>query len=404
MKITFLLQSFPCLSETFILNQITGLIDLGCDVEIIAFNRSKDEKQHSDVQKYNLLNKTTYINVSESKSTKRIRAAAKTMATFMRHPRLVYKLQKKLLEDYSSYSYPKLFLALELIHEKCDVIHCHYGMIGSQAVFLKDIGLRAKISTVFHGYDLSSYLKSHGSDIYNELFKKGDIFLPVSEFWKNKLIKLGCPTDKITVNHMGIGTGRFSPRDEKLPGDKIKILTVARLTEKKGHRYALEAISHAVKVVPQLEYHIAGDGHLSTELKELAQELGVWDHVVFHGKLNSDEVLTFYKKTDIFLLPSITPPTGDMEGIPVSLMEAMASGLPVIASRHSGIPELVIDGWTGFTVPEKDIGLIADRIIHLADDIELRRKTGVRAAAFVKENFNNKVLLKELIKIFSELD
>ena len=85
-------------------------------------------------------------------------------------------------------------------------------------------------------------------------------------------------------------------------------------------------------------------------------------------------------------------------------MEAMASGLPVIASRHSGIPELVIDGWTGFTVPEKDIGLIADRIIHLADDIELRRKTGVRAAAFVKENFNNKVLLKELIKIFSELD
>ena len=403
MKIAFLLQSFPCISETFILNQITGLIDFGCDVEIIAFNKSKDKKQHSDIQQYNLLKRTTYINVSESKLAKRIRAAAKTMATFMRHPILVYRLQKKLLEDYSSYSYPKLFLALELIHEKCDIIHCHYGTVGNQAVFLKDIGIRAKISTVFHGYDLSSYLKSHGSDVYAELFEKGDIFLPVSEFWKNKLIAMGCPAEKITVNHMGVDVARLKPPKEELPADKIRVLTVARLTEKKGHCYALQAIRQAAKVVPKLEYHIAGDGPLLAELKEMTQRLDIENRVVFHGKVDSNEVLAFYKEADISLLPSITPSSGDMEGIPVSLMEAMACGLPVITSQHSGIPELVIDGRTGFTTPEKDFKLLSDRIICLSEDVDFRRKIGCQAMEYVGRHFNGQLQTNQLVNIFNLL-
>ncbi|MHC4951944.1 MAG: glycosyltransferase, partial [Planctomycetota bacterium] len=349
---------------------------------------------------YNLLKRTTYINVSESKLAKRIRAAAKTMATFMRHPILVYRLQKKLLEDYSSYSYPKLFLALELIHEKCDIIHCHYGTVGNQAVFLKDIGLRAKISTVFHGFDLSSYLKSHGLDVYSELFEKGDLFLPVSKFWENKLIELGCPPEKISVNHMGIDTEKFTPRKKELPQNKIKVLTVARLTEKKGHCYALQAIRQAVRIVPKLEYHIAGDGPLLKELKGLTKKLGTENNVVFHGKVNSDEVLAMYKAADIFLLPSVTPSTGDMEGIPVSLMEAMSCGLPVIASQHSGIPELVLDGQSGYTVPEKDIRSIADQIIYLAENDKVRCKLGKQAREYVELNFNNRIVLDQLLEIF----
>ena len=359
MKIAFLLQVFPCLSETFILNQITGLIDRGCDVTIFAFGQSNDSKQHPNVLKYQLLNRTTYIHVPRSKAGKRFQTALKTISAFMRHPVKLYRLQKKLLESYPSYDYQKFFTAMTFLRNGFDIIHCHYGPMGRQAVILKDIGLKTKISTVFHGHDLSLYLNEHGPEVYTELFSKGDVFLPVSDFWKQKLINLGCPAEKIIVNHMGIDTALFAPNEKGEKTEGTKILTVARLTEKKGYSYALEAVRRAISVLPPIEYHIAGDGPLWGEIKNLTHCLGLENHVIFHGGVDADEVRQLYKKADIFLLPSVTSLNGDMEGIPVSLMEAMACGLPVIASAHSGIPELVIDGQTGFLTPEKDAASIA---------------------------------------------
>jgi colanic acid/amylovoran biosynthesis glycosyltransferase len=396
MKITFLLQSFPCLSETFILNQITGLIDLGCEVRIIAFGKSGDPKQHPDVARYRLLDKTTYIQPPKSKLACRFKAAVQTLSGFLRHPIFVYRLQKKLLAEGRSYFYPKLFMALAVIRQRADIIHCHYGPTGQQAIFLKDIGLKIKISTAFHGYDLSMYLNEHGSNSYRDLFEKGDLFLPVSEFWKQKLIGLGCPAEKSIVHHMGIDTAIFKPGVRGRDSERTKILTVARLTEKKGHCYALEAFRRAIDVFPQLEYHIAGDGPLFEELKKLTCDLGIENHVVFHGKVDAEEALQLYKNADIFLLSSVTSSQGDMEGIPVSLMEAMACGLPVISTVHSGIPELVIDGQTGYTVGEKDVKALTDRIVCLANDPELCKTIGRRARNYVIKQFDCALLVKSM--------
>lgn len=402
MKIAFLLQSFPCLSETFILNQITGLIDLGCEVKIIAFNKSPDEKQHLDVQKYGLLNKTVYINVPQSKLAKRTKAAAQTIAAFIRHPVLVYRLQKKLLTRPISFSYKELFMALALLQGNFDIVQCHYGPVGNQALLLKEIGYKAKISTVFHGYDLSVYLNEHGPDVYRELFSKGDVFLPISTFWKQKLIALGCPEDKIRVNYMGVDADFFKPRNQKIISDKIKILTIARFTEKKGYRYALQAFREALDTIPDMEYHIAGDGPLFEQIHKLTHDLGIENHVKFHGKVDRSQACALYNNADIFLLPSITSPEGDMEGIPVSLMEAMACGLPVITSEHSGIPELVNNGRSGFVVPEKNASMIAERIICLANKPDLRNKQGHQARIYVEEHFNNHILTRKLLEIFKE--
>jgi colanic acid/amylovoran biosynthesis glycosyltransferase len=400
MKIAFLLQSFPCLSETFILNQITGLMDLGCDVKIIAFNDPKEAKQHPDVAKYRLLYRTTWLQLPRSKWLIRCKAVGQTLSVFLRHPLLVYRLQKTLLAEGRSYSYPKLFMALAVIRQGADVLQCHYGPVGCQAVFLKDIGLNVKISTVFHGYDLSLYLNEHGPDAYRRLFAKDDIFLPISEFWKKKLIAIGCPEEKIVVCHMGIDTTIFKPDIGKKVSQPLKILTVARLTEKKGHRYALEAMHKIIGMLPRMEYHIAGDGPLGETLKKLTRDLGLQTHVVFHGNIDAQEVLDLYKTADIFLLPSVTSASGDREGIPVSLMEAMACALPVITSQHSGIPELVNNGQTGYAVEEKDVQSIADRILELAGNDELRTKLGRQGRAFVELNFNHRVLMRQLLEIF----
>ncbi|MBL7214326.1 MAG: glycosyltransferase [Phycisphaerae bacterium] len=403
MKIAFLLQSFPCLSETFILNQITGLIDLGCDVRIVAFNKLKESKQHPDIQKYRLFDKTTYNKVPETKLAKRTKAAAQTIATFIQHPILVYRLQKTLLTKSQAYNYQKLFLGLRFIQENFDFIQCHYGPVGNQALFLKDIGLRVKISTVFHGYDLSVYMNEHGPNVYRELFTKGDVFLPISNFWKQKLLSLRCPEEKIVVNHMGIDTTFFRPVNRNKTHEGLNILTVARLTEKKGHRYALEAIQKVVKSIPHVEYHIAGDGPLLEELKEITCRLGIENYIIFHGKVNSSEIMELYNNADIFLLPSVTSSNGDMEGIPVSLMEAMACGLPVITSAHSGIPELVIDGKTGCIAPEKDSEAINKWIVHLAKSPELRNQLSNQGREYVNTFFNNKILCKQILKIIKLL-
>jgi colanic acid/amylovoran biosynthesis glycosyltransferase len=275
--------------------------------------------------------------------------------------------------------------------------------MGNLAVISKDIGLAPKITTVFHGFDLSAYLIQHGQDVYHELFTKGDVFLPISQFWKKKLISLGCPNEKIIVCHMGVDISVFKRDAKEKESPAVKLLTVARLTEKKGHRYALLALREADLEHPQLEYHIAGDGPLMEDLKGLMHNLKLENHVVFHGKVDMDEALRLYQQADIFLLPSITSSNGDMEGIPVVLMEAMACQLPVIASNHSGIPELVIDGQTGYIVSEKDTVMIKQTLVRLVKDLSLRQRLGQLAREHVQESFNNSVLNKEILDIFFKL-
>ncbi|EUJ44161.1 glycosyltransferase [Listeria rocourtiae] len=143
----------------------------------------------------------------------------------------------------------------------------------------------------------------------------------------------------------------------------LQLLLVARLTEKKGISDAIHAVrflqNHGIDTV----LHIVGDGENRLILEETVQRLELQKQVQFHGFLNQMQVKEHFNVSDIFILPSVIAKDGDMEGIPVSLMEAMAQGKPVISTIHSGIPELVIHGKTGFLVPERDAEALGRAII-----------------------------------------
>lgn len=400
MKIAFLLQSFPCLSETFILNQITGLIDSGCDVRIIAFRKAADQKLHPDIVKYNLLNKTIYLDVPGSKTSKRLKAAYRTWIGFIRHPVFTGRLYKYLPGRYHSFSYPRLFLGLACIHGDFDAILCHYGPVGNQAIWLKDIGLRADIAVVFHGYDLSVYLKQEDSSVYQELFTKGNWFLPISHFWKQTLIRLGCPENKIVVHHMGVNSQKITYRKKYYQkGSPLKCLTVARLVEKKGLMYALQAVAELIRENYPIRYQIAGDGPLREPLEKKAAELNISEHVFFLGAVDQSEVLGLYEQADCFLLPSIVSESGDMEGIPVVLMESMAAGLPVITTCHSGIPELVQDNKTGFLVPEKSTQALKNKLEYLINHYDVCSEISKNAREMIMNSFEINPLNKTLVKL-----
>jgi colanic acid/amylovoran biosynthesis glycosyltransferase len=253
-----------------------------------------------------------------------------------------------------------------------------------------------------------------GPDVYERLFREGDLFLPISDYWKTRLVEHGCPEDRIVVHHMGVDCDQFefAPREME-PGEPVRLLSVCRLVEKKGIEYAIRALAKvvgggasadsALDAGARLEYTIVGSGPLRPHLESVVDELGLSGCVRFLGSLPSDEVAELMAGAHVFLAPSVTAEDGNKEGIPVAIMEAMATGLPVVSSRHSGIPELVEDGVTGLLAEERDVSGLADRLARLVRDPELHARLAAAGRIRVEQEFSTSVLNPRLMGLFHGL-
>ncbi|MBW2606221.1 MAG: glycosyltransferase [Deltaproteobacteria bacterium] len=408
MRIAFLISSFPALSETFILNQITGLLDLGHEVDIFPSRRGDIESAHKEVDNYSLLDHTHYIPDPPQKLLPRIIDALGLMFRhFFKNP---LALTRSLFRNRAEGRLGRLSLlygATPFIgRREYDVIHCHYGKNGLRGSFYREIGaIRGKLLVTFHGYDITEYMQRYGPHVYDRLFEKADLFLPISDNWKRRLIEKGCPTEKIQTHRMGIDCEkfRFAPRRSPDRGP-VRLITIARLVEKKGVEYGIRAIAEMLKRRRDIEYLIVGDGPLRPILENLILNLNVNGAVKLIGWKSQEELLDILKDSHIMLTPSVTGDGGDQEGIPVVLMEAMAMGLPIITTIHSGIPELVQDGKSGFLVPERDVKSLVEKISYLLDNSEGWSKMGTTGRAFVDEHYNIKTLNDTLVTIFEKVE
>jgi colanic acid/amylovoran biosynthesis glycosyltransferase len=379
-KIAFVVNEFPCLSETFILGQITGLLDRGHDVDIYAARTGPSAATHADVARHRLLERTHhYATGPHAMPRSRLARVAKGLRFFVDGRR---GDPRPLLRCLNFIRYGRRASSLKLLYEarafmargrrRYDVIQCHYGPNGELAVLLREVGvLDGPVVTSFHGYDLSEYVRSSGRDAYARLFALGDLFLPVSERWRDELIELGCPREKVVVHRMGVDTESlaYAPRGLEHDG-RVHVLSVARLVEKKGLEDAIRAVAMLVHRHPRVAYKIVGEGPLRERLGAVIAELGVGAHCELLGPRSHEEVIRLMREADILLAPSVTSRQGDQEGVPVVIMEALALGLPVVSTRHSGIPEIVEDGRSGFLVREGDVDALAERLGHLMEHRE----------------------------------
>ena len=273
------------------------------------------------------------------------------------------------------------------------LVHAHFGIDGVYALELAR-RLRVPLVTTFHGFDatlstaalLSSPAWANYSLFRRKLARQGDLFLCTSSFIRDRVVALGFPPGRTHVHHIGVSTPVVETSDPGGTGPVI--LHVARLVEMKGTSYLLRAFAKFAPLHPDARLVVVGDGPLGRSLRGLARSLGLGERVCFTGALPHGEVLGWMRRARVLVLPSVLTGTGRVEGLGMVLLEAASHGLPVIGSRVGGIPEVVIDGRTGFLVPERDPDALARRLGELLDDPALRRRMGDEARALVSRRFD----------------
>ncbi|MCG8404643.1 MAG: glycosyltransferase [Phycisphaerales bacterium] len=406
MKIAFVVTSFPTLAGTPIMKQITKLIDRGHEVDIYGDRPGALSKLHPDVERYRLLNQTHCPSMPRHLSLRLL----KGVGLFLAH---VWKNPAALLQSLNFFKYGELaasmvllYSALPLLRGKAyDIIHCQFGPNGLKGLFLRENGLlQGKWLTTFRGYDLTSYPRRRGNDVYRRLFQECPFFTANSSFLAAKAVKMGCPSDKITVLHTGVNMARFAYRERRLkPGESVRVLTVGSLVEVKGIEYGIRAIAQVSQKYPKIQYRIAGGGPLMTSLRDLTRELGVSERVELLGGQTEDEIIEHYADAHVFLFPGVVSRRGDEEGMAGACVEAQATGLPVVATRVGGIPEAVLDGQSGFLVEPKDVSALADRLIYLIEHPECRSRMGRAGREHVERHYDLDKLIDRLIGIYGQL-
>lgn len=407
MRIAFIVGRFPLLSLTFVLNQITGLIDRGHEVDIYAFKRGDISKVHPDVEKYHLLDRTYYLpEIPNNRLLRVLKGFGLLSANCYKEP-LVW------LRSLNVFQHGKQAASLSLLYQVIpllgkgpyDIIHCQFGVYALKAMPLRNLGaLKGKLVTSFRGFDISRYLKESGDDVYNGLFNTGDLFLTNCDYFKRRLVKLGCEENKVVVHRSGLDCSKFFfTRRSPHPDGRIRIATTGRLVEKKGIEYCIRAIAQLAKVNQNIEFNIIGDGPLRKDFEQLIQSLNVSETVKLLGWKQQQEIIEILNNSHIFLAPSVTASDGNQDAPVNTLKEAMAMGLPVISTLHGGIPELVEDGISGFLVPERDAMAIAEKLSYLISHPEVWHQMGRAGRARVEADYDMNKLNDELVETYQQL-
>jgi colanic acid/amylovoran biosynthesis glycosyltransferase len=268
---------------------------------------------------------------------------------------------------------------------KTTVVLAEYGTAG---VLVMEACRRAKIPLIvhFHGFDASvkGVLEKH-RDNYRALFEICTAIVVPSRAMKDQLISLGAPSAKIACNSYGVDCSLFKPA--AVEHSPPVFLAVGRLVDKKGPHLTILAFAQLAKNVPEARLRMIGEGPLLGPCQDLAHALGIQESVTFLGAQSHDRVREEMQQARAFIQHSVQALNGDSEGTPVSIMEAGASGLPVVSTRHAGIPDIVVEQETGFLVEERDVGGMANHMQLLADDPRLASKIGRAARQHIESGF-----------------
>ncbi|MDW3191292.1 MAG: glycosyltransferase family 4 protein [Cytophagales bacterium] len=371
--ILFVLEKFPSKSEHFIANEIAGLYDLGVDLAIIAMRKETSNKSLTQLP-------VTYVNfwvlllymVKLSFSRNRIieKGNSKGLKPFLSQLKVeaISKIAQKKFQDQN------------IAH-----IHAHFAFLPTEVAQYLSKSMGIPFSFTAHAQDLYT----NDSQKLQLYLTRAKFVFTCTQFGRAFLKKIAPHSEHIHCIYHGISLEKWPfQKIKKQNQEVIKLLYVGRLVEKKGISLLLESIKKLTQSGKSIQCTVVGSGPLEQELKAQSRKLAISEHLHFAGYTPHHELLNYYQSHDLLVCPSVKAHNKDMDGIPNVILEAMAVGLPVIASDISGIPEIIAHRETGMLFSSGDVNGIVQHVATLSSDQMLYMKLRNAARLQLEEKFD----------------
>mgnify|MGYP006427646729 CR=1 FL=1 len=390
MRVVQFCESFSPFSETFIYDTVRELDRQGVECHVVTLNRLNESDRPYNEDRVHVTPWPGRWDLARLWA--RLMAAAGIRGDIRTHKRPLLRARMR-----------------EKIEQiKPDAVHAQFGPMGTLiAPITNDLDI--PLIVTFHGYDISILPQQKEiREGYRDLFKKADCLIGVSNHNADKVEALGAPSEKVCVLHNGTDIENFSYSNptRRYDGGTVRLLHVGRLVEKKSPLDLVEAFRSAREQLGSdvsIHLTIAGGGPLIGATEKRIRSLNLGGHIDCLGAVPHAKVQELMQTCHLYTQHCKTAPNGDQEGQGVTFVEAQASGLPVITTRHNGIPDVVIDGKTGYLVEEGDTEAMAERIAYLAKHPEKWSDLGQAGRAHVEANFDLSKQIKKMKSFYSEV-
>ena len=396
---------FPKLSETFIVNQITGLIDMGNDVRIYSHYRNSKAKSdvHDVIHKYKLM-QNVFFGCDYTFKVNKIKRVLEVTKLILLHRKQINWVV--FFKVFNTFKYGKDALNLSLFYTSFyflfnkmpDVIHAHFGPSALVFARLKELDIIPRyvsLIVTFHGYDLEPDRKKYYLNLYKTLFEQTKCFTVNTEYLKDILFKIKPNLKNVKLLPVGPNLNVFNIKHlyERKSDAVFNIVYCGRLIGLKGGRYLIAIAKKLSLAKFNFHIHIIGDGELREELEFHANRLKIKDEITFYGALSQEKVKKIFMICHVFILPGIEDEiTKRAETQGLVIQEAQAMGLPVLVSDAGGMKYGMLDNETGYVLPQKDIDAFVAKIRFLIYNEKDRFSMGKRGVKYVKHNFNQNKL------------
>jgi glycosyltransferase involved in cell wall biosynthesis len=387
LRVAYIMSRFPKLTETFILFEMAAVERQGAEIRLFPLLRERESTMHPEAAPY--VARATYLPflngpILASQWQMLRRSPGRYLGTLAAVIRGTWRSPNFLVGGIGIF--PKTVHAARLMErDGVGHVHCHFATHPALAGLIVH-----RLTGIPYSFT------AHGSDLHVDRTmlcqKVAEAAFTVTISDDNRKVferHCGGPIQTLEVIHCGVDTGVFHPLPRPAaPSAPLHILAIGTLHEVKGQTHLIEACRRLAERGIPFSCRFVGEGPDRAALERQVADAGLTDRVAFLGRRTRAEIAALLASSDVLVAPSVPTRSGKREGIPVVLMEAMSAGLPVVASALSGIPELVIDGSSGLTVPPGDAGAIAGALTRLHEDPDLRARLGVAARERVVAEFD----------------
>lgn len=389
LRVLYILDCFPVHSQTFILNELLAVKEKGVDVIIVALSRGEWAEIHPSARA--LESEVSYID--DISDLEKITAASSFL---LRNRRLIKDVWNRIYAD-KQWKRGSLECLIDCCYlvavykGRVDHVHAHFAKSATDYAYYLHLLSGIPYTFTSHGYDI--FRDPPGN--MAEKTEAAYAHITISDFNRNHLLKhFGLPADKVKTCCLGVDLKKFFYQPETQE-DNI-ILSVGRLEPIKGHVHLIKACRKLRDEGVDFQCRIVGDGQEKENLLKLISEYNLDRHVQILGGRTNDEVADLYKEAKVFVLPSL------QEGLPVVLMEALACGVPAVASNITGVPEIIQHEQSGLLSEPGAVGNLTENLKRLLADSDLRQSCSKGGRAVVEERFNLDVAAENLIKVWKE--